>query len=222
MGRKNLRRGLIIAMAGASLVALFSMAKFGREAGLPSATPEITPTSAAGGGRVHSQGREKHLTPEKRGEAAPEFHELREVGETANFSGYRVVKVEPQWDDEERLEVSRLREQWAEESAEFLVKKLGISPAQLRGYSRVSVDSFADFERKTKAIANAAKTVYGPDIALIIEGDLEAESKRAWESYDRRITEIFGERVVHEFEGFKERFYATAHDRLGFVPSFIR
>jgi len=151
----------------------------------------------------------------------PVHASLRDVGDTAKFSGYTIVKIDPK-DGKENPEMALIQEDWSGEAAQFLSSRLGLAPEQIEQYSKASAEAFAEYNRKTMAILDSAKKVYGPDIALILEGDLQAEYDRDWKAYDESVKGIMGERGTEEFKGFVERFNSIAFDRVGFVPSFIR
>jgi len=101
------------------------------------------------------------------------------VGDTAKFSGYTIVKIDPK-DSEENPEMALLQADWTREAEQFLSSKMGLSPEQIERYTKASAETFAEYERKGMEILNSAKKVYGPDIAIIIEGDLQTENDRAW------------------------------------------
>lgn len=146
---------------------------------------------------------------------------MREVGDTTKFSGYTIVKIDPR-DSEENPEMALLQADWNEAAAQFLSRKMGLSPEQIERYTRASAEAFAEYDRKSMEVLNSAKKLYGPDIAIVIEGDLQTEYDRAWKAYDESVNGIMGGRVNEEFKDFVERFNSIAFDRVGLVPSFIR
>lgn len=146
---------------------------------------------------------------------------LKEVGDTAKFSGYTLVKIDARKGDD-NPEMLRLADWWAQDSALFLSEKLGLFQSQIDRYSQANDNAFAEYDRKTKTILESAKKIYGPDIALILDGELEAEYNQSWKTYEKALSELLGERGKSDFADFKKRFYSIALDRVGFVPSFIR
>jgi hypothetical protein len=146
---------------------------------------------------------------------------LREVGDKVSYQGYTIIKIDPD-EGEENPEVALVRDRWLAESRQFMLGHLGLDPALVDRYGHESQEAFAIYDKKMTAVLESARRIFGPDIAVILEGDLQSLYDESWNAHDRAALEILGERGFEDFEGFKERFYSLAHDRLGFVPNFSR
>jgi hypothetical protein len=147
--------------------------------------------------------------------------ELVNIGDKAKFRGYTIVKVDPR-ETESNPEIASLKEDWAEAAANFLSARLGLSPQEIEQYAKAREETFSQYKQKTTPLYAELKSKYGPDVDLILEGDLQAEYDRAWNRYDEEIQKILGERGAEEFREYVKRFGDHAYDRVGLVPDFIR
>ena len=146
--------------------------------------------------------------------------EFREEGDTVRFEGYTIIKVSPdEADDSGRVKL--LKQEWEAEAFKFLSSTMALSKAELGKYGELQVTSFEEFDGKTERILARARAVFGPNIAIALEGDLKELSDRSYSNYRRLLAAHFGERL-EEYDRFADRFSDFAAKQVGFVPGFIR
>ena len=160
-------------------------------------------------------------TEEVQARSEPKLTYLKSDGDAASFRGYTVFKVSRE-NLEDSPEYIELTAQWRDEVGRFLEKNLGLDHHQKKIVSGLETIAFEKFRRMTGEILSEAKVVYGPEIVLVLDGNLSKVYDRSVDLYESSLRSSLGKQNYEDFIIFREKYRDEATLRNGVGPDFFR
>lgn len=150
-------------------------------------------------------------------------HELANEGDTALWLGHKVVRednaVKYLRDNPENLAAAKI---WNNDAEHFLQEGLGLSPSNATEVLDADRRAFDLFRSHSDAIGFAAEKIFGKNIGIVLDGELQKEYNDSYDKYEASLREQLSESAYQSFLAYRKSYKQKIYGMLGWIPDIVK